>query len=223
MLFSISKWPCIWVFVVFRDGGGGGLGFARPEPLGLDTVKWNGCRVQGGRVTKPSCHLSPLMGHESLQTFGGCHHHKVTLSWKHAQARVQTHNHTHTKKNCQIVLFFMSGYMSAHLHQLPLRTRMCRSVSVHPSLQIVQEAQAAACRFNACWCALCVFYANAPPVFPPSHHYYSWLVDGCWLSHLPDFVPARCRGVTGKAPKHSSISTTVQLSFSSGCDCPISI
>lgn len=58
---------------------------------------------------------------------------------------------------------------------------------------------------------LCMCIAVKMP--PP---YYSWLVDGCWLSHLPDFVPARCGGVMGKAPKHSSISTTVQHFFGPG-------
>ena len=59
----------------------------------------------------------------------------------------------------------------------------------------------------------CVFVCVVPVQMPPP--YYSWLVDGCWLSHLPDFVPARCGRVTGKAPKHSSISTIVQRSFGS--------
>lgn len=63
--------------------------------------------------------------------------------------------------------------------------------------------------FALCACeraCVCVPVQMSPP-------YYSWLVDGCWLSHLHDFVPARCGGVTGIAPKHSSISTIVQQSF----------
>lgn len=57
-------------------------------------------------------------------------------------------------------------------------------------------------------CALCMCVPVQTQ--PPPH--YTWLVDGCWLSHLPEFVPARCGGVTGKAPKHSSILTIVQHS-----------
>lgn len=62
--------------------------------------------------------------------------------------------------------------------------------------------------FMCVHCACVSLYKHSPP-------YYSWLVDGCWLSHLHEFVPARCGRVTGKAPKHSSILTIVQRSVGS--------
>lgn len=35
-----------------------------------------------------TCHLSPIIGHESLQTFEGSQHHKMTPSWKHTHWRL---------------------------------------------------------------------------------------------------------------------------------------
>lgn len=34
------------------------------------------------RSLSSTCHLSPIMGHESSQTFEGSQHHKMTPSWK---------------------------------------------------------------------------------------------------------------------------------------------
>lgn len=37
---------------------------------------------ESGHSRSPTCHLSPIIGHESLQTFEGSQHHKTTPSWK---------------------------------------------------------------------------------------------------------------------------------------------
>lgn len=136
---------------------------ARPGPLGMDTVKWNGCRVRVERVAKLTCHLSPLMEHESSQTFGGCHHRKVTLSWKH------THTHTHTDA-CAPTLkiarkpFFPNISECMCVNACVGCPCVCACVRAHPRSQNMQGAGAAACRFAACSCALCVFfYANVRP------------------------------------------------------------
>lgn len=43
-------------------------------------------------------------------------------------------------------------------------------------------------------CACVSLYKHSPPI-------NSWLVDGCWLSHLPEFVPCQMRWGHGESTK----------------------
>lgn len=158
-------------------------------------------------ITGTTCHLSPIIRHESSQTFEGSQHRKTTPSWKD------------TQKACQegFLFFLISEWvcvcvcLDECVHTCLTYQLVCvMATCVHPLLKCVKKAGFSVCCVSASGClCMCVPVQMPPP-------YYSWLLDGCWLSHLPDFVPARCDGVTGKAPKHSSISTIVQHSFGSG-------
>lgn len=50
------------------------------------------------RANEPTCHLSPVIGHESSQTFEGSQHLKMTPAWKH----------THTRACRESLLFFLN-------------------------------------------------------------------------------------------------------------------
>lgn len=172
---------------------------------------------ESGHSFSTTCHLSPVTRHESTQTFEGSQHLKTTPSWKDSQwslpGSLFFFLFLFFLSQCQCVCAWMSVCILASL------TGVCASdLCVHPyawTSQGLCVCMFALCAYVCVFLRVCVGVRACVPVqMPPP--YYSWLVDGCWLSHLPDFVPARCGGVTGKAPKHSSISTIVQHSLGSG-------